>query len=99
MYFYEPSNTRHRKTTGYVFEIQFACELLKLVSGSKPGYAPRNAENSLSVTFGFTVAYAHEVINILVYVLDSIVFLFYDVNLDMEDFVNVEFDSCQLALR
>ena len=39
-----------------VFETQFARELLKLVSGSKPGYAPWNAENSLSVIFGFLVA-------------------------------------------
>ena len=32
-----------------VFEIQFACEILKLISDSEPGYAPLNAENSLSV--------------------------------------------------
>ena len=55
-----------------LFEIQFACEILKLVSGSKPEYAPLNAENSLSVTLCFIVAYAHEKINIPVSVLNVI---------------------------
>ena len=59
-----------------VFEIQFACALLKLVSGSKPGYAPLNAGNNPSVTFGFIVAYAHEKINILVSFSNIIFFLF-----------------------
>ena len=48
-----------------MFEIQFT-ENLKLDSGSKPGYAPLNAENSLRVTFGFIAAYANERINIIV---------------------------------
>ena len=52
-----------------IFEIQFAYKLSKLVSGSKPGYTPWNAENSLYVTFGFRVAYAHEKTNILLSVL------------------------------
>ena len=72
-------NTLHRKKVECVFEIQFACKILKLVSGNKPGYAPLNAENSFSVTFGFIVAYAREKINILVSVLNIIFFLFYDV--------------------
>ena len=55
-----------------VFEIQFECKLLKLISDSKPGYAPWNAENSLSVTFGFIVEYAHEKINILLSVLSIV---------------------------
>ena len=40
-----------------VFAIQFACELLKLVSDSKPEYAPWSAENSANVRFGLIVAY------------------------------------------
>ena len=57
-----------------VFKIQFACRILKLVLGSKPGYAPLNAESSSSVTFCFIVAYAHNLINILVSVLNIIFF-------------------------
>ena len=64
---------------------------MKLVSGSKPGYTPLKAENSLSITFCFTVAYAHEIINILVPVLNIIFFLFYGVNLNTQDFVYLEF--------
>ena len=62
-----------------VFETQFACELLKLVSGttgSKPGYAPWNTENSLSVTFGIVAAYLHEKINIFFSVLSIFVLSF-----------------------
>ena len=70
-----------------VFEIQFVCEILKLVSGSKPGYAPLNAEKSLSITSCFTVAYAHEIINILVSFLNTGFFLFCDVNLNTQGFV------------
>ena len=73
--------TSRKKVEG-VFEIQFACELLKLVSGSKSGHAHLTAENSLNVTFGFIVVYAHEKINTLVSVLNIIFFLFYDVNLN-----------------
>ena len=69
-----------------VFEMQFACEILKLVSGSKAGYAPLNAENNLSVTFCFIAVYAHEKLNILVSVLNSMSF-FYDFNLNTQDFV------------
>ena len=47
VHFYEPSKILHRKQVEDVFEIQFACKLLKLVSGIKPWYAPLNAENSL----------------------------------------------------
>ena len=64
-----------------------------------PGYAPFNAENSLSVTFGFIIAYAHEIIHILVSVLNIIFFLFYDVNLNTCDFVYLEFVKDQLGLR
>ena len=74
-----------------VFAIKFACELLKLVSVSKPWYAPLNTENSLSGTFNFKVAYAHEKINILGTVLNIIAFLFFDVNLNTQDFVYLEF--------
>ena len=61
-----------------IFEIQFACKLSKLVSGSKPGYAPLNAENSVSITLGIIAAYAHETINIIISVLNIIFFIFYD---------------------
>ena len=54
-----------------------ACELLKLVSGSKPGYAAWNAEKSHSVTFGFIAAYANEKINILL----SVLSIFFSMNL------------------
>ena len=75
-----------------VFEIQFACELLTLVSGSKPGYASLNAENSLRVTFDFLDAHEKKKKkNILVSVLNIIFFLFYDVNLNTQDFVYLEF--------
>ena len=70
-----------------------------MVSGSKPGYAPMNAETSLSVTFGFIVAYAYEKINTLVSVLNIIFFLFYDINLNTQDFVYLEFVRYQLGLR
>ena len=50
-----------------------------------------NAEKSPSVTFGFIVAYAHEKTTILISVLNIIFFLFYDVNLNTQDFVNVEY--------
>ena len=49
---------RSKKVEG-IFEIQFECEILKLVSDSKPGYAPLNAESSQNVTLCFIVAYAH----------------------------------------
>ena len=45
------------KKVEMVFEIQLACVLLTLVSGSKPGYASLNAENSLRVTFDFLDAH------------------------------------------
>ena len=79
-----------------VFEIQFACELSKLVSGSN---APLIAENGLDVTLGFIVAYAHEKINILVSVLNIIFFLFYDDHLNTQDFVYFEFVKYQLGIR
>ena len=59
----------------------------KMGSSSKPGFAPLNTENSLSVTFSFIAAYAYEKINILVSVLNIIFFLFYDVNLNTQDFI------------
>ena len=80
-------------------EIQCAYEILKLVSGSKPGYAPLNAENHLSVTFCYIVGYAYEKINILVSVLNIVFFLFYDVNLNTQDFVYLEFVKYQSGLR
>ena len=43
----------YKKMVEGVFEIQSACELLKFVSGSRPGYTLLNAENNLSVTSGF----------------------------------------------
>ena len=43
-----------------IFEIYFAYKLLKLVSGSKPGYDFLNAESNIGVTFDAIVAYAHE---------------------------------------
>ena len=82
-----------------VFLIQFACELLKLVSSSKPGYAPLIAENSLNVTFGFIVAHAHEEINILVFVLNFIFLLFYGVYLNTQHVVYLEFVNYQLGVR
>ena len=75
------------------------CELLKLVSGNKPGYITLKAENSLSVIFGFIVAYTHKKINILVSVFNIIFFLFYDVNLNTQYFIYLEFVQNQLSLR
>ena len=49
--------------------------------------------------FGFIVAYAHEKINILVFVLNIIFFLFYDVNLNTQDFLYLEIVKYQLGLR
>ena len=37
VHFYEQSYSLNRIKVEGIFEIQFACELLKLVSGSKPG--------------------------------------------------------------
>ena len=78
--------------------------LLKLVSGSKSGYAPLNAENGVSVTFGFIVAYANEKTNILVSILNIIFFLFYDIYLNTQVLhtwnlsINwVSVDTCQLS--
>ena len=82
-----------------VLKIQFTCEILKLVSGCKPGYTPWNADISLSVTFCFIVAYAHEQKKIPVSVFNIIFFLFYDVNMNTQDFVYLEFVKYQLGLR
>ena len=45
-----------------VFEIQFACKLLKW-------YAPWNAESNIRITFNFIAAYVHEKIYTLLSVL------------------------------
>ena len=74
-------------------------EPLKLVSGSKPGYVPLDAENSRSVTFCFLIAYVQEKINSLVSVLNICFFLFYDVNLNTQDLVYLEFVKYQLDLH
>ena len=62
-------------------------------------YAPLNAANSLSVTFCFIVTYEHEKINLLIYFFNIICFIFYDVNLNTQDFVFLEFVKYQLGLR
>ena len=99
VHFYELFNTYYRKKLEGVFEIKFACEIFKNVSGSKPGNTPLNAENRLSVSFCFIVGYANEEINILVSALNIIFFLFFDVNLNTQDFVHLEFVKYQLGLR
>ena len=81
-----------------LFDIQFTCNILNLVAGSKQGCAPLNAENSFSVFLCFIVAYAVEKMNILVSVLNLIVFLFYDINLNAYDFVYLEFVTYKLGL-
>ena len=48
-------------------------------------------QKSLSVTFCFVAAYAHEKINILLSVLNINFFLFYSVSLNTQDLVNLEF--------
>ena len=58
----------------------------------------KKKKNILSVTC-VIVAYAHEEMNILISLLNIIVFLFYDVNLTAQDFVYLEFVKCQLSLR
>ena len=80
-----------------IFGIQFTCKLLKLVSGSKPEYAPWNAEKP-QCHFGFS-AYAHERINILFSLLSFFFFLFYELNLYNQGFVYLEFVKYQLGLR
>ena len=60
-------------------------------------YAPLNAVKRLCVLFGFTVAYAHEQTNILVSALHITFFLFYDTNLNRQDFVYLELVKNHLA--
>ena len=81
IHFHEPFNTCNRKTVEDVFKIQFACEILKLVSGSKPGYVPLNAGNQ---------PLCHVLLHSLVSVSNIIVF-FYGINLNTQDFVYLEF--------
>ena len=84
IHYYEPFNTR-----------QVFLNIVRM----KLGYSPLNAENGLSVAFCFVVAYAHEKINFLASILYIIFFLFYDVNLNTQDFVYLEIVKYQLGLR
>ena len=74
-----------------VTDIQFPFKRLKFVAGSEPRYAHLNAENSLSVTFCFIVAYAFEIIKILVSFEHYFTLLLYDIYLNMHDFIYLEF--------
>ena len=47
-----------------VFEVQFANENLKFISGKNLGYTPLNIENSIIFIRGFRIVYVQE-INIL----------------------------------
>ena len=80
IHFYEPLNTWHQRKLEAVYEIQFAHVRLKLVSGSKPGYALSNADKKVSVSLLLhscicTWENKHSVLTI-------IFFPFYDVNLN-----------------
>ena len=83
-----------------VFETQFACKLLKLVLGTKPGYAPWNTENSLSVTFGIVVAYVQDNFFFFFFFLFCafLSFLFYELNLNKQGFIYLEFVKYQSLL-
>ena len=120
----------------------FACELLKLVSGSKTGYAPWNAEKGLNVTSGCigrlhtngsrciwnTICMRHcfqaanqgalsgmqktTSVSLLAslcictwenehsgFCFQHIFFLLYELNLNNQDFVYLEFVKYQLRIR
>ena len=80
----------------YTEKGRFACEILKLVSGSKPGYAPLNAENGLSVTSCFIVICTWENKH-SGFCFEH--FVFCNVNLNTQDFVYLEFVKYQMGLR
>ena len=59
-----------------LFEMVFACDILKLMSDRETGYSPLHAESNWDVTTDVMFAYAHEKINILLSVLSMFFFLF-----------------------
>ena len=67
--------------------------------GKKTGYSPLNAENNKGVNNDVMFAYVHKKINILLSVLSIFFFLFYDFNLNTQDFVYLEFVMYQLGLH
>ena len=70
-----------------LFEMHFACDVLKLMSDRKTGCFPLNAENNRRVTNEVMFTYAHENINSLFSVLRFGFVLFYDCNLNTQGFV------------
>ena len=73
--------------------------LKQLMTDRKPEYSPFKAENNRSVTNDAIFAYAHEKINILLFVLIIFAFFFYDFNWNTQDFLCLEFVKYQLGLH
>ena len=71
----------------------------KIMSDRKTGYSPLNADNNRSVTDVVIFAYVHEKINILPSVLNIFFFSCYDLNLNTEGLVYLEFVKYQLCLH
>ena len=77
--------------------MQFACEFYKLISDRKTVYSPLNAANR-GVTNVVMFAYVHKNLYILLSVLNMF-FFFYDVNMNTQGFVYLEFVRYQLCLH
>ena len=58
-----------------------------MMSDSKTGYFPLNAENNRGVTKDVMFSYVHTAIKILFSVLSIVFFLFCDINLNTQSFV------------
>ena len=71
------------------------------MSDRKTGYSPLNAKNNQGVTNDVMFVYAHEKINILLSVFNIVPFVFFlfDVYLNTQGFVYLEFVKYQLGLH
>ena len=62
-------------------------------------YSPLNAENNRGVTNDVMFAFVHTKINLMLSVLSFVFFLVYDLDLNTQGFVNLEFVKYQLGLH